>query len=104
MKDWQKRLNKDWKDRLRKLKEVMVRDKKEEAEEEMSNRLKEKLKDGKKHKVKTTGMSRLYVDGAKVYESRSLEKVDSFFYGMFVGCAITMAAWTIAILYAVRRL
>jgi len=70
----------------------------------MSDALKQQLLDGKKHHVKTTGKPRLYVDGVKMYESKSCIKVDEFFIGFVYGVAVSFGIWLIAILMALAKM
>lgn len=70
----------------------------------MSDALKQKLLDGKKHKVKTTGNPHLYVDGVKIYESKSCIKFDEFFIGLVYGIAISFIIWLTAILIALAKM
>jgi hypothetical protein len=44
----------------------------------------------------------LKIHGVKIYEGKSSEKLDAFFYGVFVGTALTMIGLVIITLVALR--
>ena len=88
----------DWREKLRKEKQRLFGKK----NNPMSKMLNEKLSDGKKHKVRTTSFPTLWVDKIKMYEGKNTEKLDSFFYGVFVGFAVAMATLLVITLIALR--